>query len=76
MAECTGWNLRKLEGSQTLEIGTGKFGMNLNLRGLKKGECYANRLARNPRIFAFLLAKVDADRLEVLRLLLELVWFA
>ena len=73
MAECTGWNLRKLEGSQTLEVGTGKFGMNLNKR-TKKGKCYANRLARNPKIFAFLSAKVDADCLEVLRLSLELVW--
>ena len=26
------------------------------------GKCYANRPARNPRIFAFLLTKVDANR--------------
>ena len=55
-----------------MEVGIEKFGINLNKR-TKKGKYYINRLVYNPKIFAFLLVKVDADCLEVLKLLLKLV---
>ena len=55
-----------------LKVEIGKFSINLNKR-TKKRKCYINRLVYNSRIFAFLLVKVDADHLEVFKLLLELV---
>ena len=55
-----------------LKVKTGKFNINLNKK-TKKGKCYINRLVYNPKIFVFLLIKVDANCLEVLRLLFKLV---
>ena len=55
-----------------MEVGTGKFGINLNKK-TKKGKYYVNRLIYNPKIFIFLLVKVNANYLEVLKLLLKLV---